>query len=153
MFFLNSRLAHYGVIFTLATVLAMSSCSQAGGPAFAAASVCGGTESGIYLYRRGALAAYGQQFTVLVNGRPAGYLANASYLRLPLTPGSHILQIKPGGAAQATTVQIQVQAGAHAFYEFVFPPAWPMWSGFDGAAIESRAEAQALTRIEKLRRM
>lgn len=120
MYFLNSRLAHYGVIFILAVVLAMSSCSRTGGPALAAAGVCGATESGIYLYRRGALAAYGQQFAVLVNGRPAGYLANASYLRLPLNPGSHSLQIVPGGAARTTTVQIQVPAGASAFYEVFF---------------------------------
>ena len=153
MFFLNSRLAHYGVIVTLAVVLAISSCSRAGGPAFNDASACGAAQGAVYLYRRGALAAYGLQFTVLVNGRPVGYLANASYLRLPLTPGSHVLQIMPGGAARTTTVQIQVPAATPVFYEVFFPPGWPMRHGFDGAAIEPRAQVQALTRLGELRRM
>lgn len=153
MFFLRSRLAHFAVILTLAAMLANSSCSRASGPAFSAANASETRESGIYLYRRGALAAYGQQFTVLMDGRPAGHLANASYLRLPLTAGSHLLQISPGGAARASTVQIQVAAGAPAFYEFVFPTGWAMRPSFDGAAIEARAEAQAMTGLRGLRQM
>lgn len=153
MFFLRSRLAHCAVILTLAAMLANSSCSRASGPAFSAASAAETRESGIYLYRRGALAAYAQQFTVLVDGRPAGYLANASYLQLSLTPGIHSLQIAPGGLAKVTTVQIHAVAGAQAFYEFVFPTGWQMRPSFDGAAIEPRAEANALIALRELHQM
>lgn len=153
MFFLRSKLAHFTVILSLAAMLADSSCTRASGPAFGAANASETRESGIYLYRRSALAAYGQKFTVLVNGRSAGHLANASYLRLPLTAGSHRLQIAPGGAAQVSTVQIQVVAGLPAFYEFVYPTGWAMRPSFDGAAIEARTEAQAMTGLRGLHRM
>jgi hypothetical protein len=153
MFFLRSRLAHFTLILSFAAMLADSSCTRASGPAFGAALASDTRESGIYLYRRSALAAYGQQFTVLVDGRPAGHLANASYLRLRLTAGSHLLQIAPGGVARSSTAQLHVVAGAPAFYEFVFPTGWAMRPSFDGAAIEARPEAQAMAGLRGLRQM
>lgn len=153
MFFLRSRLAHFTVILSLAAILVNNSCSRAIGPVFRAANAAEIRGSGIYVYRRGALAAYGQQFTVLVNGRPAGHLANGSYLHLPLAAGSHLLQIAPGGIARVAAVEIQVTAGAPAFYEFVFPTGWEMRPSFKGAAIEARAAAQAASALSGLRQM
>lgn len=151
MLLFRSRLAHCGFLLLFASLFAFGSCSSASGPAFSASGMS--SECGIYLYRRGAIAAYGQKFTVLVDGRQAGFLANASYLRLPLTPGSHVVQIAPGGIASPTSLRINTSAGARQFYEFVFPTGMAMRPSFAGAAIEARAEPEALTRLNGLRLM
>jgi hypothetical protein len=153
MFVLKSAFVHYGCILTLAAMLTISSCSRASGPAFAGTALPESSKAGIYLYRRSALAAYGQPFTVLVDGKPVGQLANASYIRLPLTPGRHTLQIAPGGIAPLASVRLQAVAGANAFYEFVFPTAWQMLPSFDGAGIETRVEPRALSEMRGLRSM
>ena len=152
MFLLRSRLLHCSFLLISAALLVYGSCSRAGGPAFAAAPPATG-ESGLYLYRRGALAAYAQQFAVLVDGKPTGFIANASYLRLPLAPGSHQLQIVPGGMAQATTLQVDARPNKRVFYEYVFPTGWEMRPSFRDAAIEERAEPLALDAMQGLRRM
>jgi hypothetical protein len=153
MLMLKSTFVHYGCILTLAAMLTISSCSRASGPAFAGFAAPGSGAAGIYLYRRSALAAYAQPFTVLLDGKSAGQLANASYIRLPLTPGQHTLQIAPGGIAPLIGVRMQAAAGANAFYEFVFPTAWQMLPSFDGAGIETRIEPQALSEMRGLRSM
>jgi hypothetical protein len=152
MFLLRSRLLHCTFLFAIAALLAFGSCSPASGPAFAAASSVT-KDTGLYLYRRGALAAYAQPFAVLVDGRPAGFIANASYLRLALPPGSHRLQIAPGGLARVTTRQVAVRATGQTFYEFVFPTGWKMRPSFEGASIEERVEPLALDALQGLRRM
>jgi hypothetical protein len=152
MFLLRSKVLHCSFLFIFAALLAFGSCSRASGPVFGA-GLSGRGESGIYLYRRGAIAAYGQHFAVLVDGKPAGFIANASYLRLSLTPGSHRLQIKPGGMAQVTTLQVEAGADGRTFYEFVFPTGWEMRPSFHGAAIEARPEPLALEAMQGLRRM
>jgi hypothetical protein len=152
MFLLRSRLLHCAFLFISAALLAFGSFSRASGPAFAA-GLSDTDEGGLYLYRRGAIAAYAQHFAVLVDGKPAGVLANASYLRLSLAPGSHRLQIAPGGIAQATTLEVEARANGRTFYEFVFPTGWKMRPSFHGAAIEERAAPPALEAMQGLRRM
>lgn len=153
MLLFRSRLVHCGLLFLFSALFAFGSCSSASGPAFSAASMPNAGECGIYLYRRGAIAAYGQKFTVLVDGRQAGFLANASYLHLPLTPGSHLLQIAPGGIASPSSLRINAATGARQFYEFVFPTGLAMRPSFPGAAIEARTEPEALARLNGLRLM
>ena len=153
MLLFRSRLVHCGFLFLFASLLAFGSCSSASGPAFSAASMTSANECGIYLYRRGAIAAYGQKFTVLVDGRQAGFLANASYLHLPLTPGSHLVQVAPGGIASPSSLRIDATAGSRQFYEFVFPTGLAMRPSFPGAAIEARAEPEALARLHGPRLM
>lgn len=153
MFLLRSRLLHYSFVFLSAAMLVFGIGSRSTVPAYWPARGSGLEESGVYLYRRGALAAYAQPFRVLVDGRPAGFIANASYLRLALAPGSHQLQIAPGGLARVTTLQVQVNHGDRAFYEFVFPTGWEMRPSFRGAMIEAREESQALEALQGLGRM
>lgn len=152
MYFLRSRLLHCTFLFLSAALLAFGIGSRAGGPVFAAGLGAAGG-NGLYLYRRGALAACAQSFAVLVDGQPAGFIANASYLRLPLAPGRHRLQIAPGGMAQVTTLQVEAHANGRTFYEYVFPTGWKMRPSFHGAAIEERAAPLALDAMQGLRRM
>jgi len=150
---LKATFTHYGCLVTMAAMLTVSSCGRATGPVFPGIVAPAPSEAGIYLYRRGALAAYAQPFTVLVDGKRAGQLANASYMHLPLMPGRHTLQIAPGGIAPVSSVQVQADAGANAFYEFVFPTGWQLLPSFGGAGIEARAEPQALAALQVLRSM
>lgn len=151
MFLLRSRVLHYSFLFLCAALLFFGVSSHSQGPAFATAGLSGTTERGIYLYRRGALAAYAQPFPVLVDGRAVGVLANASYLRLPLEPGLHQIQVAPGGMAQVTTLQVHADGDGRAFYEFVFPTGWKMRPSFQGATIEPREEEHALGVLQGLR--
>ena len=153
MFFLRSRLLHYSFLLLSAAVLVFGIGSRSPSLTFTTAGSPGPDGRGIYLYRRGALAAWAQPFKVLVDGQPAGFLANASYLRLPLPPGSHQVQIAPGGLAQVTTLQLHADSDGRAFYEFVFPTGWDMRPSFEGAALEARQEAQALDVFPGLRGM
>jgi hypothetical protein len=152
MYFLRSRLLHCTFLLLCTALLVLGIGSQAGGAIFAAGLGAAGG-NGLYLYRRGALAAYAQSFTVLVDGQPVGSIANASYLRLSLAPGRHRLQIAPGGMAQVTTLQVEAPMDGPAFYEYVFPTGWQMRPSFHGAAIKERAVPLALDAMQGLRRM
>lgn len=152
MFLLRSRLLHCAFLLIFAALLAFVSYSRASGPAFFT-GLPGPGDTGVFVYRRGALAAFAQPFAVLVDGQPAGSIANASYLRLSLKPGRHRLQVVPGGIAQVTTLQVDTDATGRTFYEFVFPTGWEMRPSFRGAALEARAEPVALEALHGLRRM
>lgn len=155
MFLFRSKRLHCSFLLLCAALLVFGISSRSPSVAFTTGDAAGVDRRGIYLYRHGALAAYGQPFRVSVDGQTVGFIANASYLRLPLTPGSHQVQIAPGGLAQVTTRQIHADADTdgRSFYEFVFPTGWEMRPSFRGAAIEARAEPQALEAMQRLRRM
>lgn len=151
MFLLRSRALHCSFLLLCAALLVFGISSRSPSLAFTTAGLSETDRRGTYLYQRGALAAYAQPFRVLVDGQPVGFIANASYLRLPLTPGKHEIQIAPGGLAQVTTLQIHADADGQAFYEFVFPTGWNMRPSFRGAKIEARNASQALTVLQGLR--
>lgn len=153
MFLLRSKILHCSFLFLCAALLVFGVSTHSQGPAFATAGTSAVERRGLYLYRRGALAAYAQPFRVSVDGQPAGFIANASYLQLPLAPGSHQIQVAPGGLAQVTTLQVHAPADGRTFYEFVFPTGWNMRPSFQGAGIEARNEQQALEALQGLRRM
>jgi len=148
---LHSKLAHYGFILTLAAGLAVSSCDRTEGPVFAGLSAVAAGSADVYLYRRGALAAYAQGFEVIVDGKMHGELSNASYLRLSLTPGRHRLQVAPGPRAAVINVEVDVQPGKNMFFEFVFPTGLDMQPLFDDALIAHRDEREAMLALPKLR--
>lgn len=153
MFLLQSRLLHCLFLFLCAALLLFGISSRSPSPNFLAASKEGADRPGIYLYRQGALAAYAQPFQVRVDGRTVGFIANASYLRLPLSTGSHRIEVVPGGMAQVTSMEVEADADGRRFYEFVFPTGWDMRPFFQGAAIEKRDEQHALEALQGMRRV
>ena len=153
MFLLQSRRLHCLFLFLCAALLLFGISSRSPSPAFLAASKEDADRPGIYLYRQGALAAYAQPFQVRVDGRTVGFIANASYLRLPLSAGSHRIEVVPGGMAKVTSMQVEADADGRRFYEFVFPTGWDMRPSFPGAAIEKRDDRHALDALRGLRRM
>jgi hypothetical protein len=151
MAFLHSKLVHYGLILTLAAGLAAFSCDSTEGPIFAGLSAVAPEAADVYLYRRGALAAYGQGFDVIVDGKMHAELSNASYLRLSLTPGRHRLQVAPGPRTNVIDVEIEAKSGKNMFFEFVFPTGMDMQPLFDDALIAYRDEREAMLTLPKLR--
>lgn len=151
MAFLHSKIVHSGFLLTLAAALAVFSCDRADGPAFPGLSAVASDAAHLYLYRRGALAAYAQGFDVIVDGKIRGQLSNASYLRLPLTPGRHLLQVAPGGRAFVINTEIEAQPGKSMFYEFVFSTGLDMQPLFNDAIIAYREEREAVPALSKLR--
>lgn len=151
MAFLHSKLVHCGFLLTLAAALAVFSCDRTDGPAFPGLSTVAPDTAHIYLYRRGALAACAQGFDVIVDGKIHGQLSNASYLRLSLSPGRHLLQVAPGGRASVIDTEIEAQSGRSMFYEFVFSTGLDMQPLFNDALIAHREEREAVPALSKLR--
>ena len=151
MFLFRSRALHCAFLVLCAALLLFGISSRSPSLVFTTAGASASDKRGVILYRRGALAAYAQPFRVLVDGQPVGFIANASYLQLPLAPGSHQLQIAPGGLAKVTALQIHAETGGSTFYEFVFPTGWDMRPSFEGATIEPRNAQQALEALQGLR--
>ena len=151
MVFLHSKFIHLGVILALAAGLAAFHFDRAEGPAFHGLSAVTPETAHVYLYRQGALAAYGQGFGVTVDGSIRGQLPNASYLRLSLTPGRHRLEVAPGARAVMSHIDVDVRPGEKLFFEFVFPTGLDMQPLFDDAVIARREEREALLILPKLR--
>lgn len=153
MFLFRSKILHCSFLLLCAAFLALGVNSHSRGPAVPTAGAYAAEGRGIYLYRRGALAAFAQPFRVLVDGQTAGFIGNASYLPLRLGPGSHHIQVAPGGLAQVTTLQVNADADGWAYYEFVFPTGINMRPSFQGATIEARDVQQARGELPALQRM
>ena len=136
---------------TLAAGLAVFSCDRAEGPVFPGLPAVAPETAQLYLYRRGAMAAYAQGFDVIVDGKIRGQLSNASYLRLSLTPGRHLVQVAPGLRASVTNVEIEAQPGKNMFFEFVFSTGLDMQPLFEDALIANREEREAMLTLPKLR--
>ena len=151
MAFLHSKIVHYGFILALAAGLAAFSCDRADGPAFPGLSTVAPQAAHVYLYRRGALAAYAQGFDVIIDGRIRGQLSNASYLRLTLPPGRHLVQVAPGLRSSVINADIEAQPGKNQFFEFVFSTGLDLQPLFDDALIASRDEREAIRSLPKLR--
>lgn len=151
MAFLHSKSVHYGFILLLAAGLAVFSCDSTDEPVFPGLSAVAPEAAHVYLYRRGALAAYAQGFDVIVDGQIRGKLSNASYLRLSLTPGRHLLQVAPGLRASVINAEIEAQPGKNMFFEFVFSTGLDMQPLFNDALIAGREEREAMSALPKLR--
>jgi hypothetical protein len=151
MAFLHSKFVHYGFILALAAGLALFSCDRTDGLAFQGLPTVPPEAAHVYLYRRGVLAAYAQGFDVRVDGKIRGQLSNASYLRLSLTPGRHLIQVAPGLRASVINAEIDAQPGAKMFFEFVFPTGLDLQPLFNDALIARREEPEAMMALPKLR--
>ena len=153
MFLFRSKVLHCSFLLLCAALLAVGVSSHSRGPAVSTAGIFSAEGRGIYLYRRGALAAYAQPFRVLVDGQTAGFIGNASYLPLRLAPGSHHIQVAPGGLAQVTNLQVHADANGWAYYEYVFPTGMNMRPSFQSATLEARDAQQARGVLSALQRM
>jgi hypothetical protein len=148
---MKSLFCQLALVCLLAAALAVGSCQRPSGPPFAGLHPTAAGCADLYLYRRDAYAAIGQSFTVAIDGKRAGKLYNASYLKLTLAPGPHRLEVAPGGSARPVGASVMLDADRRAFYEFSFATGWEMRPSFPGAAIAPRNEGAALPVLATLR--
>ncbi len=144
----KSRIAKW--LGSAALVSAMCACATATGPKFAGVESPPADQSDIYLYRTSAFYGVAQAFSVQLDGRKVADLPNASYARLRVTPGSHVLKVLPGGLAKSSELRILAEAGKAQFFQYDFvtgPLANPL---FIGAGIEARDLTKAIEDLREL---
>lgn len=84
----------------LAVALVASGCATPTGAAFTAAENPPNGQAQVYLYRKSAVGAFAQSFSVELNKQAMGELSNASYMRLTMPPGEHVLGVSPAPSAR-----------------------------------------------------
>jgi hypothetical protein len=137
---------------SLATAMLLSGCATSAGPQFSALEAVPSGQACIYLYRNSSMFAIGQAFTVNLDGRPVGQLYNASYLQVAVAPGTHTIEVAPGGSAHVSKLDITAEIGKTVFYEYDFVKGPFANTFFVGANIEPRDEAKALVDLKVLKR-
>lgn len=134
-----------------AMVLQLSGCATATGPKFSGIEQPAADQGDVYLYRGSAFAAIAQSFDVLVNGKKTASLPNASFVRLRLKPGDHVLLVTPGGLAKKSSLHVKVEAGTTRFYEYDFLTGLLANAFFIGSNIVPREPAKALEDLKELK--
>ena len=140
---------------TLAAMVAaaaagLGGCAAPGAP-FATLEPVPPGRGHLYVYRKPALYAFGAKYKVTVDGAPAGELANASYLVLPLSPGRHTLNIAEGGFARPKTVEVNVEPGRNHFVEYDSSKGLLLGRGLMSGST-ARSETEALADLKGLNR-
>lgn len=139
---------------SLLAALAPALVSCATGPQFSGAQAPAPGQSNAYVYRLSGLVGMGTPFEVSVDGKPVGSIANASYLLVQVTPGTHVLKVVPSATAQPRQVTWVAEAGKTAYFHFDYdfiPFVGPIENAkFPNARIEQRTPAQALEHLKDL---
>ena len=108
---------------TVATTAVLTSgCATPTGAAFTKATTLPDGQAQVYLYRKSALGAGGQSFSVQLNKQDMGDLFNGSYMRLPVAPGEHVLSVKPGALSKTYEYKLQLVDKQTQYVEFELPP-------------------------------
>lgn len=137
-------------ILIAAVAVVVSACATAPGPKFSGLATPNQDHGDVYLYRTSALFARAAAFEVMLDGAKIGNIYNASYLHLQLAPGSHLVKVSPGGLAQPSELQVQVEPAKISFlqYDFVTGPLANFF--FIGSSIQPRSQEQALLDMKDL---
>lgn len=107
----------------VATAIVFSTgCATPTGAPFSTAATLPDGQAQLYLYRKSALGAGGQSFSVQLNKQDMGDLFNGSYMRLPVAPGEHVLSVKPGALSKTYEYKLQLVDKQTQYVEFELPP-------------------------------
>ena len=105
----------------LAVALVASGCATPTGTAFTTAAIVPDGQAQVYLYRQSALLAGGQSFSVQLNKQAMGELFNASYMRLTMAPGEHVLGVSPGAISKTYEIKLTLADKQTQYVEFELP--------------------------------
>lgn len=108
------------IAITCGAALTLGGCAATGAP-FTAPAVVPEGQAQLYLYRKSALQASGQTFTVKVDKKDVGELFNASYMQLPLTPGEHVLSVNPSALSKTYEYTFKIESNQTQYIEFELP--------------------------------
>ena len=133
----------------LAVTLVASGCAT--GPAFTTEAAVPAGQAQVYLYRDASLYASAQSFTVQLNKKDVGELFNGSYMPLQMTPGEHLLSVKPGAFGKTYEVTLQLAEKQTQYFQFELPP-FPLGNAFHlGSSLTPRTAEQAQTAMKALK--
>lgn len=111
-----------GLAAAAAVLVLTSGCATPTGAAFTTAEAAPDGQAQVYLYRRAALYASGQSASVQVNNKDMGELFNASWMRITLPPGEHVLGVKPSPISKTYEIKLQLEDKQTQYVEFAVSP-------------------------------
>jgi hypothetical protein len=134
----------------MAGVLALTGCATPQGKAFTTPAVVATGQAQVYLYRKSALYAGGQSFTVWMDKALQGELANGSYMLFTVPPGQHTLSVKPGAFGTTYDHSFEITANTTQYVEFELPT-FILGNAFHlGSKLAPREAGQAHTDMQGL---
>ena len=99
-----------------------SGCATPMGAAFTTAEAAPNGQAQVYLYRKSAFQAGGQNSSVQLNQQDIGELFNGSWMRITLAPGEHVLGVKPSPISKTYETKLQLVERQTQYVEFAVPP-------------------------------
>ena len=107
----------------VATTAALTTgCATPMGAAFTKAEAVPDGQAQVYLYRKSAFQAGGQNSTVQLDKQDMGELFNGSWMRFTLAPGEHVLGVKPSAISKTYETKLQLVDKQTQYVEFAVPP-------------------------------
>lgn len=135
-----------------ATALILTSgCATPTGVAFSAASAPPDGQAHVYLYRKSAMYAFDQSFSVTLNKQAMGELSNASYMLLTMAPGDHVLGVNPSFLSKTYELKLTLADKQTQYVEFELPPFILGNAFLLGSSITPRTADQAVAEMQGLK--
>ena len=128
---------------TVVLVGVLGACSGVPGRHFIDAAPPASSRGDLFLIRSADPLFADRDFSVLVDGLPAGALGNGSFLWLRLSPGGHLLVVRPVDGGRAIPQAVQVTPGTRQFFRYEFATGALARSDLVGAQIREIPEADA----------
>ena len=135
----------------LAVALVASGCATPTGAAFTTASAPPDGQAQVYLYRKSALGAVAQSFSVQLNKQAMGELFNASYMRLTMAPGEHVLGVSPSAISKTYEIKLTLADKQTQYVEFELPPIVVFNAFLLGSNITPRTAEQGAAEMQGLK--
>lgn len=136
----------------VATALVLTTgCATPTGAPFTTASTLPEGQAQVYLYRKSAIGAAGQSFSVELNKQSMGEMYNASYMRLTMAPGEHVLGVRPSSISKTYEVKLTLTDKQTQYVEFELPPILLFNTFLLGSSITPRTAEQAVAEMQGLK--
>ena len=132
-------------------VVLTSGCATPTGAAFTTASAPPDGQAQVYLYRKSALGAVAQSFSVELNKQAMGELFNASYMRLTLAPGEHVLGVSPSAISKTYEIKLTLADKQTQYVEFELPHLLLFNAFLLGSSITARTAEQGAAEMQGLK--
>ena len=87
-----------------------------------------------------------------MDGKSVGQLYNASYQKISTAPGTHVLEVAPGGLSKKAMLEVTLKPNKTYFYEYDFSTGPIANIFFIGSSIQPREQAKALDDLKALKR-
>ena len=135
----------------LGVALVATGCATPTGAAFTKAEAAPEGQAQVYLYRKSAFQAGGQNSSVQLNNKDMGELFNGSWMRFNLLPGEHVLGVKPSAISKTYETKLQLVSQQTQYVEFVVPPLLLANAFLLGSDIAARTAEQGIADMQGLK--